>query len=105
MDADLVRVVSRSPNYSFTRADTKTDRGHPPVKVVYEVRMIEGSPYLKIIMFSGRAANLPGKSSFHLEIRKFGFTEPTAQFDYGDLIAVSRVCCIFHGVSVIEVPT
>ncbi len=42
-----------APNYSFTRADTKTNRDRPPVKVVYEVRMIEGSPYLKIIEEDG----------------------------------------------------
>ena len=42
-----------APNYSFTRADTKTNRDHPPVKVVHEVRMIEGSPYLKIIEEDG----------------------------------------------------
>ena len=44
---------TEAPNYSFVRADVKSKRGSQPVKTVYEVLMIEGSPYQKIVEEDG----------------------------------------------------
>lgn len=44
---------TEAPNYSFVRADAKSKRGSPPVKTVYQVLMIEGSPYQKIVAVDG----------------------------------------------------
>ena len=44
---------TEAPNYSFVRADAKSKRGSQPVKTVYEVLMIEGSPYQKIVAEDG----------------------------------------------------
>lgn len=44
---------TEAPNYSFVRADDKSKRGSPLVKTVYEVLIIEGSPYQKIVAEDG----------------------------------------------------
>jgi hypothetical protein len=44
---------TEAPNYSFVRAEAKSKRGSQPVKIVYEVLMIEGSPYQKIVAEDG----------------------------------------------------
>lgn len=43
-----------SPKYSFLRTEVKSKRGSQPVQTSYEVLMIEGSPYLKIVAEAGR---------------------------------------------------
>jgi hypothetical protein len=42
-------------NYSFVRADAKSKRGSQPFKTIYEVLIIEGSPYQKIVAEDGHA--------------------------------------------------
>jgi len=42
-----------APNYSFIRSDVKTKRNSEPVKKTYEILMIEGSPYNKVIAEDG----------------------------------------------------
>jgi hypothetical protein len=44
---------TEAPNYSFLRVDAKSKHGSQPVKAVYEVLMIEGSPYQKIVAEDG----------------------------------------------------
>jgi len=46
---------TEAPNYSFVRADAKSKRGSQPVKTIYEVLIIEGSPYQKIVAEDGHA--------------------------------------------------
>jgi hypothetical protein len=46
---------TEAPNYSFVRADAKSKHGSQPVKTAYEVLMIEGSPYQKIVAEDGHA--------------------------------------------------
>jgi hypothetical protein len=43
-----------APNYSFLRADLKSKHGAEPIRKIYEVLMIEGSPYLKVVGEDGR---------------------------------------------------
>lgn len=43
-----------APNYSFLRTEVKSKHGSQPVKTIYQVLMIEGSPYLKIVAEDGR---------------------------------------------------
>jgi hypothetical protein len=42
-----------APNYSFIRADVKTKRNSEPTRKSYEVLMIDGSPYSKVIAEDG----------------------------------------------------
>lgn len=44
----------QAPGYSFTRSDVKTKHDAAPVRNRYEVLMIEGSPYLKLIAQDGQ---------------------------------------------------
>jgi hypothetical protein len=44
---------TEAPNYSFVRAEAKSKRGSQPVKTVYEVLIIEGSPYQKTVVEDG----------------------------------------------------
>jgi hypothetical protein len=46
---------SEAPHYSFLRTDAKSKRGSQPVKKAFEVLMIEGSPYLKVVAEDGHA--------------------------------------------------
>ena len=42
-----------APNYSFVRADVKTKRSSDPVRRTFDVVMIDGSPYSKLIAEEG----------------------------------------------------
>ncbi len=44
----------QAPDYSFTRTEIKSKRDSMPAQNRYEVLMIEGSPYLKLIAQDGR---------------------------------------------------
>ena len=44
----------QAPNYSFTRTDLKSKHDSAPARNQYEVLMIEGSPYLKLVAQEGR---------------------------------------------------
>src|SRR5260370_26846673 len=59
MKARAVKVaegnLTEAPNYSFVRADAKSTHGSQPVKTVYEVLIIEGSPYQKIVAEDGHS--------------------------------------------------
>jgi len=43
-----------APHYSCIRSDAKSKNGAPAVKKTYQVMMIEGSPYMKVIAEDGR---------------------------------------------------
>ncbi len=45
----------QAPNYSFVRTEIKSKHDSTPIQNRYEVRIIEGSPYLKLIAQDGRA--------------------------------------------------
>lgn len=44
---------SEAPNYSYTRTDANTEGGSQASRKTYQVLMIEGSPYLKVIAEGG----------------------------------------------------
>lgn len=44
---------TQAPNYSFNRTEVKSKRDSAPVQNHYQVLMIEGSPYLKLIARDG----------------------------------------------------
>jgi hypothetical protein len=45
---------SEAPNYSYTRTESTTEGGAQPTRKTYEVLMIEGSPYMKMVAEEGR---------------------------------------------------
>ena len=45
---------SEAPNYSFIRSETNSEGGAQPTRKTYEVLMIEGSPYMKMVAEVGR---------------------------------------------------
>jgi hypothetical protein len=45
---------SEAPNYSFIRSEANSEGDAQPTRKTYEVLMIEGSPYLKMIAEEGR---------------------------------------------------
>jgi hypothetical protein len=45
---------SEAPNYSYVRSEANSEGGAQPTRKTYEVLMIEGSPYLKMIAEEGR---------------------------------------------------
>jgi hypothetical protein len=53
-----VKVVeanwSEAPNYSYIRSEANSEHGAQPTRKTYEVLMIEGSPYKKMIAEEGR---------------------------------------------------
>jgi hypothetical protein len=45
---------SEAPNYSYIRSEANSEGGAQPTRKTYEVLMIEGSPYMKMIAEEGR---------------------------------------------------
>jgi len=65
---------SEAPRYSYTRTDESRESGSEATGKTYQVLMIEGSPYLKIVAEAGRqlapAAAREEDQKFHRELAK-----------------------------------